>query len=165
MLNRVIAKNTQLSTDDQLIFEPFLTGAIPGKYTLYFSTILKEPDYQTAESFSDLTNYVGETSNYQSKIFTGNILRIIYIVECKEECKSCSRLNSETNFYCVTCKDEYPFFLVKIQNVEVNVMIIYLLMVKYNTVMNLVVMKIIYMKKVKIKLIVMRIVKMAYWYI
>ena len=45
LLNKVIAKNTQLSIDDQLIFEPFLTGAIPGKYTLYFSTILKEPDY------------------------------------------------------------------------------------------------------------------------
>ena len=109
-LNKVITKNTQLNIDDQLIFEPFITGAIPGKYTLYFSTILKEADYQIAESFSDLTNYVGETSNYESQTFTGNVLRIIYIVDCKEECKSCSRLNTDTNFYCVRCKDKYSYF-------------------------------------------------------
>ena len=100
----------ELNINDKLIFEPILTGAIPGKYILNFSIILKESNY--TDSFSDLIKYYGNTnsSDYEPKIFIGNVLKLIFIVECKDECKTCNQLNIDSNSFCVKCKDEFPYF-------------------------------------------------------
>ena len=106
----IITKNMELNINDKLIFEPILTGAIPGKYILNFSIILKESS--NANSFSDLTKYYGDTNsnNYEPKIFIGNVLKLIFTVECKDECRTCNQLNTDSNSFCVKCKDEFPYF-------------------------------------------------------
>lgn len=55
---------------------------------LIFSKILKEST--NPESFPELIeyyNYQSTNVNYQPKAFSGNILKIIFIAEWKEECK------------------------------------------------------------------------------
>ena len=96
--------------NDKLILEPILTGAIPGEYILSFSIILKESN--NTDSFSDLTKYYGETNsnNYEPTTFLGNVFKLIFIVECKDECKTCNQLNTDSNSFCVKCKDEFPYF-------------------------------------------------------
>ena len=110
--NSIISKNDELYINDQLIFEPFLTGAIPGQHVLTFSVILKESN--DTESFADLTkNYNRNNDNnndYEPKTFIGNVLKIIFTVECKEECKTCHQYYTDSNYFCVKCKDEYPYF-------------------------------------------------------
>ena len=82
----------ELDIEDQLIFYPSETGAIPGKYILYFSTIIKEPRNDIEESFSNMTNYYGNgsQSNYEPHTYIGNLLRIHYVIECHEKCKNFS---------------------------------------------------------------------------
>ena len=109
--NTLITKNFEIDINDQLIFEPFLTGAIPGKYILNFSIILKEST--NPKSFSDLIKYYyyqSTNANYQPKTFIGNVLKLIFTVECKDECKTCNQLNNNLNYYCVKCKEEFPYF-------------------------------------------------------
>ena len=100
MTSSEISKNDILNINDQLVFEPIITGAIPGKYLLYFSPILKESNFENA----DYTLFYGNISqnNYEPKSFIGNTFKLIYEIECQENCKAC-------NHKCVECKDEYPF--------------------------------------------------------
>ena len=98
--NSELLESDILDINDQIIFEPVITGAIPGKYNLYFSPIIR-PNYQN----SDLTLYYGNTnSNYEIKPFIGNVFKLIYEVECYEKCKTCSQLGNEIFYYCIECK-------------------------------------------------------------
>ena len=104
--------NEELDIEDQLIFQPSEKGAIPDKYILYFSTIIKEPNNNITKSFSNLTLYFGEEDDdYEPKKYNGNVFRLYYIIECHEKCKTCSKLGSESNYYCVKCVEEYPYII------------------------------------------------------
>ena len=108
-LDKEISINDELELNDQLLFEPNYIGAIPGEYILYYSPIIKESESNDINYNPDLIEYYGETTiNYESKTFEGNIFRIIYSIECYEKCKTCNQLGSESFYYCVQCKDEYP---------------------------------------------------------
>ena len=112
ILNREITINDEIQINDIIIFEPSLTGAIPGKYILEFYPIIKESTNEIFESLSDTTEFYGnidENYFYQPKKFNGNILKIIYIVECYEKCKTCNQFGSDSFYYCIECKDEYPY--------------------------------------------------------
>ena len=111
-LDKEISINDELELNDQLLFEPNYIGAIPGEYILYYSPIIKESESNDINYNPDLIEYYGETTiNYESKTFEGNIFRIIYSIECYEKCKTCNQLGSESFYYCVQCKDEYPYYV------------------------------------------------------
>ena len=108
-LNSEISINDELSFNDILIFEPNLSGAIPGEYILEFSLILKDLNYNDGDSLADYIAYYGvTTTNYQPNTFTGNTFKLIYQVKCYEKCKTCSRLGSESFYFCVECIDQLP---------------------------------------------------------
>ena len=101
-LNSKLLENTILDINDQNIFGLIIIGAIPGKYNLYFSPIIR-PNYEN----SDLTLYYGySTSNYEIKPFIGNVFKLTYEVECYEKCKTCNQLGNEIFYYCIECKDK-----------------------------------------------------------
>ena len=112
-LNSELYVEEELDIDDQIILYPSETGAIPGKYILYFSPIIKEPNKTLAESFSDLTLYYGTEgqNDYVPQRYKGNAFILYYEIECHEKCKTCSRLGSESNYYCRKCADEYPYLI------------------------------------------------------
>ena len=112
-LNSELYVEEELDIDDELILYPSETGAIPGKYILYFSPIIKEPNKTLAESFSDLTLYYGNVTqnDYVPQRYKGNVFILYYEIECHEKCKACSQLGSESNYYCVKCSDEYPYLI------------------------------------------------------
>ena len=111
-LNREISKGDELELNDQLTFEAIDTGAIPGKYILYYSPIIKEAEPEDNNYEPNLIKYYGYNNvRYDTKSFEGNILRIIYSVECYEKCKTCSQLGSESFYYCVICKNEYQYII------------------------------------------------------
>ena len=70
-LNSELYIEEELDIEDQLIFYPSEKGAIPGKYLLYFSTIIKEPRNDIAESYSNMTKYYGSDTqnNYEPHIY------------------------------------------------------------------------------------------------
>ena len=95
-LESEISINDELELNDTLIFEPNILGAFPGKYNIELLLILKELDYNEADSLAAETKYYGDTTAYyQSTTFTGNIFKLIYEVKCYEKCKSCTQLGSE----------------------------------------------------------------------
>ena len=116
-LNSELYINEELDIDDQLIFYPSESGAYPGKYILYFSPIIREPNNDDDESFSDLIVCYGNTSqnSYEPKKYKGNTFRLIYEIECHEKYKTCSQLGTDSNYYCVKCSNEYPY---KVNNGE-----------------------------------------------
>ena len=108
-LESEISINDELELNDTLIFEPNILGAFPGKYNIELLLILKELDYNEADSLADETKYYGDTTAYyQSITFTGNIFKLIYEVKCYEKCKSCTQLGSESFYYCIECIDTFP---------------------------------------------------------
>ena len=104
-----LSKSDILNINDQIVFEPTITGAIPGKYFLNFSLILKESNNENA----DYTLYYGSSSqtNYNPKTFNGNSFKLIYEIECHEKCKTCTQLGTDSCYYCAQCKDEYPYII------------------------------------------------------
>jgi len=107
--NSQIYENDELELNDKLIFEPSITGAIPGEYYLYFTAILQEPNDNPTESLLVLTKYYGINMDYQSETIIGNTLRLMYIVECYEKCETCSQLGMDSNYYCVYCNEDFPY--------------------------------------------------------
>ena len=108
-LESEISINDELQFNDTLIFEPNILGAFPGKYYIELLLILKELDYNEADSLADETKYYGDTTAYyQSTTFTGNIFKLIYEVKCYEKYKSCTQLGSESFYYCIECIDTFP---------------------------------------------------------
>ena len=104
-LNTEIYINQTLDIDDKLIFEQGPEGVISGNYTLEFIPIayLEESGVDTEHIFY----YGNATKNDFDEIqtFSNEIFKLIFIIECNEKCRTCSRLGDKSLDYCVKCKD------------------------------------------------------------
>ena len=110
LLNSEISKNNELDYNDHLIFESCETGAIPGNYILNISLVIQESNNDEDNSYLIETKYYGDTDySYTPKLYNSNQLRLEYIVQCYEKCKTCRQIGTENNNYCVICKDDFPY--------------------------------------------------------
>ena len=108
-LDRELSINDELDINDKIIFQPVITGAIPGEYILEFSPIARYPD---VDSIADRIEYYGNGSLINeelSQTFTEDIFKIIYQIECHEKCETCNQLGSDLFLYCIKCKNDFPY--------------------------------------------------------
>ena len=108
-LDKEVSINDELDINDKIIFQPNITGAIPGEYILEFSPIAKYPN---ADSIADKIEYYGNTSIINEELyqtFSEDIFKLIYKVECHEKCETCKQLGSDAFLYCVKCVNDFPY--------------------------------------------------------
>ena len=107
-LNNEISIDDEISISDKIIFQPSITGAVPGEYILEFCSITI---YSDKDSIADLIEYYpdDEYNEDLTQIITDEAFKIIYKVECFEKCETCRQLGNEDNYYCVKCKNTFPY--------------------------------------------------------
>ena len=102
--NSELSSGNIINYDDQLIFEPSITGAIPGEYFLEFSLFVEEVESST-EIYGEY-----QENDFESIIsFSHYSFNLIYVVKCHEKCSSCNQLGDATNYFCVKCMSSFPY--------------------------------------------------------
>ena len=91
-----------------------------GKYSIIFGGIVREPDYEIMNNYSEqIETYpkdsiISEKDFYTPKILIGKTVnytfRVINETDCYPSCSTCQRKsNDDNNHLCKTCKDGYYF--------------------------------------------------------
>ena len=80
------------------------------QFCLNMSLIIQESYSEENNPYLIETKYYGDTDySYTPKLYNSNHLRLLYIVECNQKCKTCIQLGTGNNNYCVLCKEEFPY--------------------------------------------------------
>ena len=102
--NSELSSGNIINYEDQLIFEPSITGAIPGEYFLEFSIYIEEIESST-ELYGEY-----QDDDFESIVsFSNSIFNLNYVVKCHEKCSSCKKLGDDTNYFCVKCINSFSY--------------------------------------------------------
>ena len=102
-INSEIYLNQILDVDDKLIFEKVSDEIIPGKYILEYIPLTK---ISKIENNAYKTFYYGnakESDFDEYESFSEIAFKLIYNIECYENCETCSKLVNESYHYCIKC--------------------------------------------------------------
>ena len=118
--NKKISLNEIININSELKFI-INNNPINGNYSLSFAGIVKEPEFQIANNFSNKVEYYPDTSTpeqylNEQKILIGKEFKYNFTIEdkseekCYENCETCERPSNNINEqYCIKCKNGFYF--------------------------------------------------------